>query len=171
MNVSELPEGQKVFVDANIYLFNALDNRKYGEISTRFLERIEKGEIKAVTNVLVLNEVAFKILIAELSNHSEKFNIWIAKELLKSKEISKNAYKPVKRYMTYLKGLESLEITEITPRIAFSSADLGQRYGLLPSDSYHVATMKELEVKYIVTDDADFKRVEWCTVIELGAVP
>ncbi len=107
----------------------------------------------------MLNEVAFKILIAQLSNYSEKFNIWIAKELLKSKEISKNAYKPVKRYLTYLKGIESLEIAEITQKIAFYSAELGQRYGLLPSDSYHVATMKEFEVKYIVTDDADFKRV------------
>ncbi len=48
MNVSELPEEQEVFVDANVYLSNALDNRKYGEISTRFLERIEQGEIKAV---------------------------------------------------------------------------------------------------------------------------
>ena len=59
--MSELPEGENVFIDANIYLFNALDDPRYGEASTRFLERIERGEIKAVTNVLVLNEVALKI--------------------------------------------------------------------------------------------------------------
>lgn len=171
MRVSELPEGENVFIDANIYLFNALDDPRYGEASTRFLERIERGEIKAVTNVLVLNEVAFKILIAELSNYSEKFNIWIAKKLLKSKEIAENAYKPVKKYLTYLKGLEWLEIVEITPRIAFSSVELGQRYGLLPSDSFHLATMKELEIRFIVTDDADFKMVDWSIVVELEAVP
>jgi len=41
MSVSELPEGEKVFVDANIYLFNALDDPRYGESSTQFLEKIE----------------------------------------------------------------------------------------------------------------------------------
>lgn len=84
MKVSELPGGENVFVNANIYLFNALDDPRYGEASTRFLENIERGGINAVTNVLVVNEVTFKILMAELSNYSEKFNIWIAKKLLKS---------------------------------------------------------------------------------------
>jgi predicted nucleic acid-binding protein len=167
MKANELPEGKKVFVDANIFLFNALDDPRYGELSTQFLEKIERGEIKALTNVLVLNEVAFKILMAELSNYSEKINIWIAKKLLKSKETAENAYKPVKKYLTYLKGLEWLEIIEITPKIAFSSVELGERYGLLPSDSFHLATMKELGMKFIVTDDTDFIRVDWATVVEL----
>lgn len=167
MKVNELPEGENIFVDANIYLFNALDDQRYGEASTQFLEKIEQGEIKAVTNVLVLNEVAFKILMAELSNYSEKFNIWIAKKLLKSEEMAANAYKPVKEYLTYLKELECLEIIEITPRIAFSSVVLGQRYGLLPSDSFHLATMKEFGTTFIVTDDADFKGVDLVEVVEL----
>ncbi|NIA11185.1 MAG: PIN domain-containing protein [Nitrospiraceae bacterium] len=170
MKVSELPDRENIFVDANIYLFNALDDPRCGEASTRFLEKIERGEINAVTNVLVLNEVAFKILMAELSNYSEKFNIWIAKKLLKSKEIAENAYKPVKQYLAYLEGLECLEITEITPRIAFSSVVLGQRYGLLPSDSFHLATMKEFGMTFIVTDDADFKGVDLAEVVELGVL-
>jgi len=167
MRVNELPEGEKVFVDANIFLFNALDDRRYGGASTQFLEKIEIGEIKALANVLALNEVAFKILMAELSNYSEKFNIWIAKKLLKSKEIAEKVYKPVKTYLAYLDGLEWLEIIEITPKIAFSSVVLGERYGLLPSDSFHLATMKELGMMFIVTDDADFKRVDWAAVVEL----
>jgi predicted nucleic acid-binding protein len=130
MRANELSEGEKVFVDANIFLFNALDDLRYGESSTQFLEKIERGEIKALTNVLVLNEVAFKILMAELSNYSEKINIWIAKKLLKSKEIAEKVYKPVKKYLAYL-------------------------------------DMKELGMKFIVTDDADFKRVDWAAVVEL----
>jgi hypothetical protein len=42
MKVSELPDGANVFVDANIYLFNALDDPRCGEASTRFLENIER---------------------------------------------------------------------------------------------------------------------------------
>ena len=116
-----------------------------------------------------LNEVAFKILMAELSNYSEKFNIWVARKLLKSKEVTEKAYRPVKRYITYLRGLEKLEVVGITPRIAFSSIELGERYGLLPSDSFHLATMKEFGIKFIATDDSDFKRVEWAILVELEA--
>ena len=57
MRVSELPKEEKLFVDANIYLFNALDDPRYGETSTQLLEKIERGAIKAVTNVLVLKRL------------------------------------------------------------------------------------------------------------------
>jgi len=167
MKVDDLPEEEAVFIDANIFLFHALDEPRYGEASTLFLERVERGEINAVINVLVLNEVAFKILMAELSNYSEKFNIWIARKLLKSEEVAEKAYKPVKKYIAYLKGLERLEVVGITPRIAFSSVEFGERFGLLPSDSFHLATMKELGIKFIATDDSDFKRVEWAVLVEL----
>jgi predicted nucleic acid-binding protein len=170
MEVKELPEGEEVFIDANVFIFHALENSKYAESSTQFLERVEHGEVNAVTNVLVLNEVAFKILMAELSNYSEIFNIWVAKKLLKSKEIAEKAYRPVRKYIAYLKGLERLEVVGITPKIAFLSVELGERYGLLPSDSFHLATMKEFGKKFIVTDDEDFKRVEWAVPIELEVI-
>ncbi len=171
MEVNELPEGEAVFIDANIFIFHVLSDSEYGEASTQLLERVERGEINAVTNVLVLNEVAFKILMAELSNYSEKFNIWVARKLLKSKEVAEKAYRPVKKYITYLKGLEKLEVVGIAPRIAFSSVELGERYGLLPTDSFHLATMKELGIKFIATDDSDFKRVEWAVLVELEVLP
>jgi len=55
MKVDDLPEGEEVFIDANIFLFHVLDELRYGEASTQFLEKIERREIKAVTNVIVLN--------------------------------------------------------------------------------------------------------------------
>lgn len=167
MKVDELPEGEEVFIDANLFIFHALDDSEYSEASTQLLERVERGDVKAVTNVLVLNEVAFKILMAELSNYSEKFNIWVARKLLKSKEVAEKAYRPVKKYITYLRGLERLDVVGITPRIAFSAVGFGERYGLLPTDSFHLATMKELGIKFIATDDSDFKRVEWAVLVEL----
>jgi predicted nucleic acid-binding protein len=170
MKVNELQEGEAMFIDANIFIFHVLSGSEYSEASTQLLERVERGEINAVTNVLVLNEVTFKILMAELSNYAKKFNIWVARKLLKSKEIAEKAYKPVKKYITYLRGLEMLEVAGITPRTAFSSVEIGERYGLLPSDSFHLATMKERGIKFIVTDDEDFKRVEWAVVVELEVI-
>lgn len=93
------------------------------------------------------------VFIDELTNYSEKFNIWIAR-----------------KYITYLRRLERLDVVGITPRTAFSSVEIGERYGLLPSDSFHLATMKERGIKFIVTDNEDFKRVEWAVVVELEVI-
>jgi len=38
------------------------------------------------------------------------------------------------------------------------------------SDSFHLATMKELGKKFIVSDDEDFKRVEWAVVVDLEVI-
>ncbi len=131
------------------------------------MERIENGEITAITSTLVLNELMFKILMAELSNYSQKLNIWVAKKLLKNEEIRAKVYESVEEYINYLKYLENLDIVEITPRISFLSIELGSKYGLLTSDAYHLACMKEHEIKSIATDDTDFKKVEWVEVIDV----
>ena len=57
MKVSEFPEGEEVFIDANLFIFHAWGDSEYGEASTQLLEMVERGEINAVTNVLVELEV------------------------------------------------------------------------------------------------------------------
>ena len=54
---------------------------------------------------MVLNELMFKILMAELSNYSQKLNIWVAKKLLKNEEIRAKVYESVEEYINYLKYL------------------------------------------------------------------
>ena len=62
------------------------------------------------------------------------------------------------RSILHLKRLEMLEIVGITPRTAFSLVELGERYGLLPSDLFHIATMKEFGIEFIATDDFGFQK-------------
>ena len=87
--------------------------------------------------MFTLNGVAFKILMAELSNYSEKFDVWITRKLLKSKGISP------------IWWVRNLEVVGITPWIAFPSVDPGRRYGLLPSDPFHLATIREFGINLL----------------------
>jgi predicted nucleic acid-binding protein len=43
--LEQLPRGTSVFVDANIFLYEALDHRKHGEPCKKFIEAIAVGEI------------------------------------------------------------------------------------------------------------------------------
>jgi len=59
---------EKIFIDANIFIFNALDDPRFGENATSFLEKVEKGRIKGVITPIVIDEIFFKLLVAEASN-------------------------------------------------------------------------------------------------------
>ena len=58
-----------IFIDANIFLFHAFDDDKFGGTATAFLARVENQEIEALTSSLVIDEVLFKILVQEAAAH------------------------------------------------------------------------------------------------------
>jgi hypothetical protein len=49
--------GAPIFIDANVFLFHAFDDDRFGEIATAFLARVENQEIEALTSSLVIDEV------------------------------------------------------------------------------------------------------------------
>ena len=54
-----------VFLDANVFLHNVFAHRRYQAYCRTLLRKVEAGEIAGVTSVLVLDEVLFRMLIAE----------------------------------------------------------------------------------------------------------
>jgi len=158
----------KIFVDANIFLFHAFNNIEYGEECTIFLRRIEKGEIIAVINPIIIDETLFKILMAEVSELMSKPSLWDLKKKLKEndKEFIGTIYKPVKEYKGYLTELTygGLTVAELNWKIAVDSVAMGEKYGLLTSDAFHLATMKQNGIKHIATNDSDFDSVEFLTI-------
>ena len=55
----------KIFIDANIFLYGAMDYTKYRATCRAFLQIIESGTYFAATSALVLNEVIHKLILAE----------------------------------------------------------------------------------------------------------
>ncbi len=151
-----------IFVDANIFIYNALDNPIFAESCSDFLMLVETDKIRAVITPMVMDEVLFKILVAEASNHIEKFNIWNLKKKMRDPTFSSVVYKPVKEYGEYLIELTyaGLEILDINERTIKKSIILGEKYGLLTTDAIHLAAMKQYEIIHLASNDSDFIKVD-----------
>lgn len=166
MFLSDYTSDECIFIDANIFIYNALDNPIYAESCSDFLMLVETDKIKAVITPMVMDEVLFKILVAEASQHIDKFNIWNLKKKMKDPIFSSVVYKPVKEYNEYLIELTyaGLEILDINERTIKKSIILGEKYGLLTTDAIHLAAMKQYEIIYLASNDSDFDKVDFIKV-------
>ncbi len=157
---------ERIFIDANIFIYNALDDPRYAESCSDFLRQVETNKLKGVITPHVMDEVLFKILIAEASQHIENFTLPNLKKEMKNSSFSSKVYKPVREYSEYLTELTygGLEILTIDGGLVEKSIDLGLRYGLLTTDAIHLSTMKQYGIINIATNDSDFERVESVTI-------
>jgi len=151
-----------IFIDANIFIYNALDNPICAESCSDFLMLVETDKIKAVITPMVMDEVLFKILVAEASQHIEKFIIWNLKKKMKDPIFSSVVYNHMKEYNEYLIELTyaGLEILDINERTSKKSIILGEKYGLLTTDAIHLAAMKQYEIIHLASNDSDFDKVD-----------
>jgi len=60
-SLNNLPEGTIIYVDSNIFIYDATNHPKYAASSSIFLDHVELGEISAVTSVLSINETVHKM--------------------------------------------------------------------------------------------------------------
>ncbi len=162
MKLAEYEAEERIFIDANIFIFHANDDATFGDSCTAFLNRIEEGEILGVVTPAVVDEVLFKILIGEATKEIGKASLWEVRKRMKDKSFSKKAYTKVKTYWEYVQDLHAtgLDILAIDDNILEESVRIGEVYGLLTTDSIHVATCISNKISNIASGDADFKRIK-----------
>jgi len=95
---------EPIFVDANIFLFHAFNDKNFGMAAAAFLTRVESQGVEALTSSLVVDEVQFKILVQEAAIHLSKPTIWNIKRAMKDKAVSQKFYAPVLKYKGYLES-------------------------------------------------------------------
>lgn len=94
MRLRDLPKGEKVFVDANIFLSHIFEEKDTLEECARFLKRLHAGEFKGYTSIIVLNEVFHRTAIAEVGE-SKKARLSRAAVFLKEHpEVFQSLAKP-----------------------------------------------------------------------------
>ena len=164
-DLADFVTDEPIFVDANIFLFHAFDDKKRGEAATSFLTRIENEEIEALTSSLVVDEVFFKILVQEAAAHLERPTIWNIKRAMKEKAFVEKVYAPVLEYKAYLESLAFLgmRIVEVTSAHMLMAADIGAEFGLLITDAAHIAVMRERGISNLATADADLFNIKGIT--------
>ncbi|MDI6826384.1 MAG: type II toxin-antitoxin system VapC family toxin [Candidatus Aenigmarchaeota archaeon] len=124
-----------LYLDANVFIFAQISPEKEGISARLILKAMEEGKFKAITNILAVDEVVWKI----------------------KKEIDYPLAIKVGKAMF---ELPNLEIVEVTPETLKEAFNFMEKYELMLRDSIHVSSMLENNVSTIVTEDPNFKRVK-----------
>ena len=159
MTFDELKHGDKIFIDANVFVYN------FGGRSLECKElllRCAKGEIAGYTMTSVLTEVLHRLMIAEA----------IEKGLITEKNpLRKLGENPeiIKKLTTYIKNVEkisemNIKIIVLTNELIKKSAKIRQTEGLLTNDSLVVAALKDLGQSNLATNDSDFDNIKWLCI-------
>jgi len=124
-----------MFIDANIFVMAALGSDLKSKRCREYLARVENGEQRAITSVLVLHEV-----LRSLETYT------------KSRE--KAAGKTLR-----FASLPNLRVCEVT-KGHFSDSVAYFKAGLEPRDALHAAVMLSNGVEKILSYDRDFDAIK-----------
>jgi predicted nucleic acid-binding protein len=154
MRLADLRDGDRIFIDANIFIYH------FGGRSLEckaFLERCARRELLGYTSTPILAEVLHRPMVAEA----------IAKGLVTARTaVRKLGETPelVKQLTQYQEDVRKiphmhLTILPLTLDIVQASAEVRKGEGLLTNDSIVVAFMREQGLTQLATADGNFDRV------------
>ena len=124
-----------LYLDANIFIFAAINTDEEGTKAVALLTKIQIGEEKAVTSALTFDEVFWEV----------KKNRGIEKALETAEAML---------------NFPNLEIVPADKEAVYSAIQLIRKYNLAPRDALHAATAIAEKVECIVTTDAHFCKIK-----------
>ncbi len=154
---------QKLFVDTNIFLYFLTKHKdKWDKIAELFNDT----NYEFITNILVLNELKYKLLWLSASEKIKTTNKFaIINRIKKDKKLRTSVYS---KYLEFYLNLKNkFDILDITNKEEILSCSISTKYGLLPTDASIVANMMQNNIEKILTNDEDFKRVDKIEVIQI----
>jgi len=126
--------GQRLYLDANLFIYALKEVEPWAEVTTRLLSAIDAGECSAVTSELALAEC-----------------------LVKPMELGRADV--VQQYLSFLQTRRSLTIVPVTRDILIEAARLRATTRLKLPDAIHAATALRQSCTLFVTNDERFRVV------------
>jgi predicted nucleic acid-binding protein len=155
LTLDRVPSASRIFLDSTIFVYHATG----ASVQCRsLLERCERGDVAGVTSVVVLAEVAHRLMTIEA----------VSAGLVSGKDIVKKLHaRPdlVSRLHLYQEQVERIplmgvDVLPLQVSALLRSAEIRHQYGLLVNDSLVVASASEAGVGHLASADADFRRVK-----------
>ncbi|MBI4141834.1 type II toxin-antitoxin system VapC family toxin [Candidatus Woesearchaeota archaeon] len=123
-----------MYLDANFFILANFSQDKRGTNARNVLKEIIKCK-KAVTSSLALDEV-----------------MWVLFKNNKKEEI--------RSVIEEIYSVKNLEVKEVSSTIPLRAVSFIEIEGLKPRDAFHTAVMEQFGVTEIVSDDADFDKID-----------
>ncbi|ABS56291.1 PilT protein domain protein [Methanoregula boonei 6A8] len=161
MKIADIPGGS-AFVDTNILLY-AYTSTPFSPSCEAFLERVQSGKIRGFVNPTVIDEFFHKLLLT---------NLFMERHLVPKDAIAYIKQNPDRLHEFHqpfemtkeLLGNFGLVVLD-TSGVLTDALDISQKFGLLFSDALHAACARRNCIDYFVTNDHDFDRVDFLTVV------
>lgn len=159
MFLHEIKSGQKVFIDANIFVYHFSQNSSFNKSCTDFLVRVENSELHGITSAAIMQEATHRLMMVETS---AAVNVEV-KNLPKYLKQNSDIVKQLTHHLVVPSKIINLniEIVPLTPKLIVESQVFKIEYGILSNDSLTIKIMKELGISNLASNDLDFKRVDW----------
>jgi predicted nucleic acid-binding protein len=116
-----------------VFFYSKIMDREYGASCAEVLRKVEDDRIHAATSTLVILEVA---------NALRKFGLM----------------KQVKEVVDSIFSLQLLML-EMTSSDVRNASEISQRLNVSPYDCVHVAVMKRMEIRTIISADKEYDRI------------
>lgn len=161
MNILDYSSPDQIFIDANIFLDYSIPNPVFGEIASNFLERLEFGEINAITTSAVLAEVSHILLLetGSLVLKSRKRS-FVIDRIKADDRLSNLCHDAVDKFGEFISGLVGLKLIPVMPEDYFRASDLARAYNLMSFDALHLSAMRRSHIRNIATRDKDFLKAD-----------
>ena len=156
MRLRALPNGAKIFVDANLFTYYLTGKDALAQACVAFFQRTARGEIEAVTSVVVAMEVTHRAILQEASEQSDLRGLELVKYL--------KTYPDVVKGLTRHRDVASviyrlgIRIEPVTYMHVHASRLVRQQYGLMANDSLIVALMQKQHNRHLATNDKEIQR-------------
>ena len=158
----DLPDGDRCFIDANIFCYHFVETPPFSEPCTTFLERAASGTIEAFTLLHVLSEVVHKVMVAEaglkLGHPRAGLVNWLQHNRHRISELSQ-----FRQAADELAAM-GLQVLPAGPSDLVDASVLSGRLGLLTNDALIVTLLRRESLSNLITNDDDFDGIAGLTV-------
>lgn len=161
MTFADIPQGTRVFVDANPLVYHFAPDPVYGAACRQFLERIEQQEIVAFTTTHIVSDVAHRLMTVEAITRFGWPVVGIAQRLRRHPaEIQQ-----LSEFQAALVGIRNsrIHILHASLDLLVAATNASRQFGLLSGDALIVAVMEANGLTHLASSDADFDRVPGLT--------
>jgi predicted nucleic acid-binding protein len=163
MKLEEVPSGERVFVDANVFIYHFT---RLSSECRAFLARCESGEVQAFTGAHILLEVLHRLMMLEALHKGLIVGGQPARKLKEHPEIVRNLHD----YNQSVRQIPRMgvRIRALTPALITASEAIRAQYGILTNDSVSVAVMRKLGLTHLVSHDSDLRNLAELVVYQPG---
>jgi predicted nucleic acid-binding protein len=147
----------KVLIDSNIFLYFLLDSFTSDVCKDKILEMFESindKKLKAYTTTRIVDEVIFKLMLANSKYKTKTFH-----KLKNDKEEAKRLHFVYEEFFTFLEDF-SIEVINISKTDLQHSASIVKEFGIFGNDAITLKVMLKKDIEFIATCDGDFGNIE-----------